>query len=92
MRSAGFRTDTHDMSCRRRPTRFALVHAGRRVIVFNLALLEDFRCPLCEDFGIVEVSVEPAFGLASETNEAETEWRVCECRKGEGSSEMSGRP
>lgn len=60
--------------------------------VFNFALLEDFGCPLCEDFGIVEVSVKPALGLVSETHEAETEWRVCECRKGEALAEMSGRP
>lgn len=49
--------------------------------MFDFALLESFECPLCEDFGIVEVWVEPAFGLASEGHKAETEWRVCDCRK-----------
>jgi hypothetical protein len=53
------------------------------VIVVSIALFEDFRCPLCEDFGIVEVEVEPAFGLASERPEPETEWRLCQCRKDE---------
>jgi hypothetical protein len=64
---------------------------GREVAVF-FALLEDFKCPRCEDFGIVEVQVGPAFGLASEETETRTEWRVCECRKGEGPrAEQDGR-
>lgn len=48
----------------------------------GFSLLEDFRCPLCEDFGIVEVPAEPPFGLASDRPEEETEWRVCQCQKG----------
>jgi hypothetical protein len=64
-------------------TQLALVHVGGRGSVFNFTLLESFECPLCEDFGIVEVWVEPAFGLTSEGHKAETEWRVCECRKNE---------
>lgn len=51
--------------------------------MFKFALLEDFRCPLCEDFGIVEVLVEPPFGLSSEGQEPRTEWRACRCRKAE---------
>jgi len=61
--------------------------------VIDLGLLEDFKCRLCEDFGIVEVWAEPAFGLASERHEAKTEWRVCECQKGEGRlAQKSGSP
>jgi len=52
--------------------------------VVDFALVEDFRCPLCQGFGVVEVSVEPAFKLLSEGHEAKKEWRVCECQKGEG--------
>ena len=58
----------------------------------SFSLLEDFKCSLCEDFGMVEVLAEPAFGLVSERREAKTEWRVCECQKGEGPAQESGRP
>jgi hypothetical protein len=58
--------------------------------VVGFTLLEDFECPLCEDFGIVEVEVGPPFGLASERREVETEWRVCQCQKGEGRRPQGG--
>lgn len=60
--------------------------------MFNFSLIESFECPLCEDFGIVEVWVEPAFGLLSEGQKAETEWRVCECRKGGVPAAIGERP
>jgi hypothetical protein len=58
----------------------------------NFSLFEHFSCSLCEDFGLVEVLAEPAFGLASEQREPKTEWRVCECQKGEGPAQERGRP
>jgi len=61
-------------------------------MVVRITLVEDFRCPLCEDFGTVEVTVEPAFGLASERLEPETEWRVCQCRQSEMLADIGGEP
>lgn len=58
--------------------------------MIRITLFEDFRCPLCEDFGIVEVTVEPAFGLASERLEPEREWRVCQCRQSEVPTDIGG--
>jgi hypothetical protein len=61
--------------------------------MFKFALLEDFRCPLCEDFGIVEVPVRRAFGAPPEADEEETEWHLCECRKNDALvAKSSGRP
>ena len=65
---------------------------SRRWNVIRITLFEDFRCPLCEDFGIVEVTVEPAFGLASERPEPEREWRVCQCRQSEVLADIGGEP
>ena len=52
-------------------------------VVIDFRLSEDFRCPTCQDRGVVEVSVGPVFGLPSEGAEARKEWRVCQCQKGE---------
>ncbi len=56
----------------------------------SFSLFESFRCSRCEDFGLVEVLAEPAFGLASERSEAKTEWRECECQKGKGLAPAGG--
>lgn len=61
-------------------------------MVVRIALFEDFRCPHCEDFGIVEVTVGPAVGVASERLEPETEWRVCQCRQSEMPADIGGGP
>ena len=49
--------------------------------MFKLAVLEDFECPVCEDFGIVEVPARRGLRSLPEADEEETEWHLCECRK-----------
>ena len=60
--------------------------------MIRITLFEDFRCPLCEDFGIVEVTVSPGFGLASDRAEPEWEWRVCLCRQRAVLADIGGEP
>jgi hypothetical protein len=40
----------------------------------------------------VEVTVEPAFGLACERHEPETEWPVCQCRKSQMLADIALSP
>jgi DNA-directed RNA polymerase subunit RPC12/RpoP len=54
----------------------------------NFSLSEDFRCPTCQDSGVVEESGESPFRLLSE--EAGKKWRVCECQKRKGPSAQGG--